>query len=269
MPSFNNIKKNITNKTKAIIILHYQGYSVDYLDKLKIFCKKKKIYLIEDAAQAFGSYFKSKALGSFGDFSCFSFHETKNIHAGTGGMLVVNNKKFIDKVNSIFDKGTNRYLMENNKVKYYSWTNVGSAFLMSEFMASFLLPQIQNLKKILHQRSLIFKKYKNELELLNNKNLLFTNMHKYKYNYHAFVVLLIKGPRDRFLKYLEKNKINAVISYTPLHKSKFGKKFFKNKNNLINTDLYINRVVRLPLHNSLNLHEIKYICKKIVFFFNN
>ena len=92
MPSLNDITKCITNKTKAIVIIHYQGYSVDYLDELQKICKKKKIYLIEDAAQAFGSYFKKKALGSFGDFACFSFHETKNLHSGAGGMLVVNNK---------------------------------------------------------------------------------------------------------------------------------------------------------------------------------
>ena len=119
MPSFNDIKKCITKKTKVIIIVHYQGYSVSYLDQLKSLCKKKKIYLIEDAAQALGSYYKNKPLGSFGDFACFSFHETKNIHTGSGGMLVINNKKFINKVNCIFDKGTNRHLMNNKKVGYH------------------------------------------------------------------------------------------------------------------------------------------------------
>lgn len=94
MPSFDQIKKCVNKNTKALIIVHYQGYSVDYLDELKKFCLKKKIYLIEDAAQCFGSYYKNKPLGSFGDFACFSFHETKNLHSGVGGMLVVNNKKF-------------------------------------------------------------------------------------------------------------------------------------------------------------------------------
>ena len=105
MPSFNQIKNCVNKKTKAIVIVHYQGYSVDFLDKLQIFCKKKKIILIEDAAQSFGSYFKNKPLGSFGDFACFSFHETKNLHSGLGGMLVVNNKKFINQSYLIFDKG--------------------------------------------------------------------------------------------------------------------------------------------------------------------
>ncbi len=267
MPSFNEIKKKVTSKTKVIISLHYQGYSVDYLDKLKVFCKKKKIYLIEDAAQSFGSYFKNKALGSFGDFACFSFHETKNIHAGTGGMLVVNNKKFINKINAIFDKGTNRYLMEQNKIKYYSWIDIGSAFLMSEFMASFLYPQIKNINKIIKKRSHIFKLYKKNLQILNKKHIFLTNIYKYKYNFHAFVILLEKTSREKFLNYLEKHKINAVISYMPLHNSKFGRKFLKNGDILINTDKYINKVVRLPFHNSLSNNQINFITKKIIAFF--
>ncbi len=92
MPSFDNIRDRVNKKTKAIVIVHYQGFSVDYLDKLKIFCKKKNIFLIEDAAQAVGSFYKRKPLGSFGDFACFSFHQTKNLHAGIGGLLVVNSK---------------------------------------------------------------------------------------------------------------------------------------------------------------------------------
>jgi dTDP-4-amino-4,6-dideoxygalactose transaminase len=267
MPSFDNIKKNITKKTKIIVILHYQGYSVDYLDKLQKLCKKKKIFLVEDAAQAFGSYYKNKALGSFGDFACFSFHETKNIHAGTGGLLVVNNKKFINKINCIFDKGTNRHLMQSKKVKYYTWVDIGSSFLMTEFNASYLLPQIKNYKKIFLKRSYLYFKYVNNLKSLNEKNIILTNCYKYKYNFHAFVIILKNNSRDLFLKYLKKNKINAVISYMPLHKSKFGKKFLPNKKKLINSDLYIKKIVRLPLHNELTLDEVNYISAKIKKYF--
>ena len=159
MPSFDQIKKCVNKKTKAIIILHYQGYSVDYLDKLQNFCKKKKIYLIEDAAQAFGAYFKNKPLGSFGDFACFSFHETKNLHSGVGGMLVVNNKKFVKKSYFVFDKGTDRYLVQKGKQKYYSWVTMGSSFLLSELVASYLLPQIINYKKIYKTREKLYNRY--------------------------------------------------------------------------------------------------------------
>ena len=269
MPSFNDIKKNITKNTKAIIILHYQGYSINYMEKLQKLCKKKKIFLIEDAAQAFGSFYKDKPLGTFGDFACFSFHETKNIHAGTGGLLVVNNKKFINQINFIFDKGTNRNLMISKKIKYYTWVTIGSAFLMSEFSASYLLPQIKNYKRIVHKRALLYNNYVKNLKHLNNKEIFLTNNHKYKYNFHAFVIILKNTIREKFLKYLKKNKINAVISYTPLHRSKFGKKYFINQEKLINTDRYLEKIVRLPLHNDLTLKSTNYISNKIKEYFKN
>ncbi len=267
MPSFDQIKRCINKKTKAIVIVHYQGYSVDYLDKLQSFCKKKKIILIEDAAQSFGAYFKNKPLGSFGDFACFSFHETKNLHSGLGGMLVVNNKKFIDQSYSVFDKGTNRYLVERKKIKYYSWVDIGSSFMMSELSASYLLPQIINHKKIFLFRKKLYLRYLKNFNGWLKDQFYLTNNHKYKYNYHAFVIILKKNNREKFLDYLKLNKIQAVISYTPLHKSKAGKKYYSKKDNLNKSNLHINRIVRLPLHNYLNIKEIDYISQKIKNYF--
>ena len=267
MPTLKDITKCITKKTRAIVIVHYQGYSVDYLDKLKNICKKKKIFLIEDAAQAFGSFFKKKALGSFGDFACFSFHETKNLHSGAGGMLVVNNKKYLEKIKIIHDKGTNRYLMNLKKIKYYSWVDIGSAFLMTELSASYLSPQIKNYKKIFFKRSKLYFRYLNLLKKINEGNFYIPNNFKYRYNYHAFVLILEKNNREKFLKFLKKNKINAVISYTPLHRSIAGKKFSKFKGVLLNTDNYVKKIVRLPLHDSLTSKQVDYICTKIKHFF--
>jgi len=267
MPSLEDIKRCITKKTKVIIIVHYQGYSVDYLGELKKICKKKKIFLIEDAAQALGSYFKNKPLGSFGDFSCFSFHETKNFHSGAGGMIVINNKKYLDKVKMIYDKGTNRYLMEENKIKYYSWVEIGSAFLMTEFSASFLNPQIQNYKEIILKRSKIYNRYLYLLSQINKKFFYIPNNFMYKHNYHSFVLILEKTNRERFLRFLKKFKINAVISYTSLHRSKFGKKIFHGKK-LANTDKYVKKIVRLPMHNYLSIKDINYICRIIKKYFN-
>ena len=115
--------------------------------------------------------------------------------------------------------------MEKKKVKYYSWVNIGSSFLMNEFNASYLLPQIINFKKVFLKRSLLFNQYLKNLTILNGGEIFFTNHFKYKYNYHAFVIVLKKNIREKFLRYLKKNRINAVISYTPLHKSRFGKKY--------------------------------------------
>ena len=267
MPSFEDIKICVSKKTKAIVLVHYQGYSVDYLFELKKFCKKKNIFLIEDAAQAFGSYLLKKPLGSFGDFACFSFHETKNIHSGSGGMLVVNNKKFLKKVRFIFDKGTNRFLMNSKKIKYYSWVTLGSAFLMTELAASYLKPQIEKINIINFRRSLLYNRYLVQLSKISKNNFFIPKNLNSKYNFHSFVLILEKDVREKFLKFLKRSKINAVISYTPLHKSNAGKKFFGKKKKLKNTDIYIKRVVRLPLHNSLSFSQVDYICNKIKVFF--
>ena len=269
MPSLKDIKKCISKKTKALVLVHYQGYSVNFLQELKIFCKKKKIYLIEDAAQAFGSYLGKKPLGSIGDFACFSFHETKNIHSGSGGMLVVNNKKLLKKVRFIFDKGTNRFLMNSNKIRYYSWVTVGSAFLMTELTASYLKPQIDKINAIIKKRSKLYNRYLVQLDKISKSNFYIPNNLNSKYNFHSFVLILEKDVREQFLKFLKKFKINAVISYTPLHKSYAGKKFFEKKRKLNNTDIYVKRVVRLPLHNYLTYNQVDYICKKIKVFFKD
>ena len=267
MPSFKDIKTCVSKRTKAIVIVHYQGYSINYLNELKKFCKKKKIFLIEDAAQAFGSYLKKKPLGSFGDFACFSFHETKNIHSGSGGMLVVNNKKFLKKVKFIFDKGTNRFLMNSKKIKYYSWVTIGSAFLMTELTASYLKPQIEKINIINLIRSKLYSRYLKKLNEISKNNFFIPKNLDSKYNFHSFVLILEKDVREKFLKFIKKFKINAVISYTPLHKSNAGKKFFGKKKKLRNTDIYIKRVVRLPFHNSLSYNQIDYICEKIKVYF--
>ena len=269
MPSLNQIKECVNKNTKAVVIVHYQGYSVDYLNQLKKFCSKKKIYLIEDAAQAFGSYFKNKPLGSFGDFACFSFHETKNLHSGVGGMLVVNNKKFLRKSYFIFDKGTDRYLVQQGKQKYYSWVTIGSSFLLSEFVASYLLPQILNYQKIFRYRSKLYLRYIYNFRKWLKNEFYLTNNYKYTYNFHSFVIILGKNNREKFLNYLKKYNISAVISYVPLHKSKAGKIYKKNNDKLNNTNNLAKKIIRLPLHNYLSFKDIDYICDKIKKYFKN
>ena len=269
MPSFRQIKKCVTKKTKAIVIVHYQGFSIEYLDKLKIFCNRKKIFLIEDAAQAFGTYFKDKPLGTFGDFACFSFHNTKNIHAGIGGLIVINNRKFIKKSNFIFDKGTDRTLVISNKRKYYSWVEIGSSFLLPELNASYLLPQFNDLKKIVLYRSKLYMRYMYNFNKWVNGEFSICNNLSTKYNFHALVIVLKRKQRVDFLNYLKRFKINAFIGYVPLHKSKIGKKFLLKKQKLKITDEVEKKIVRLPLHNSLKIKDIDFISKKINFFFNS
>jgi dTDP-4-amino-4,6-dideoxygalactose transaminase len=268
MPSFKNIQDKVNKKTKAIVIVHYQGFSIDYLDKLKFFCKKNKIFLIEDAAQAFGSYFKKKPLGSFGDFACFSFHQTKNIHSGIGGMLVVNNKKFRNKSNFIFDKGTDRSLVLSSKRKYFSWVEIGSCFLLPELNASYLLPQINEYKKICRYRSILYYRYiKNFKTWLNDEFKIYNNLN-YKYNYHALVIVVKKNNRSSLLKFLIEHNIFAFIGYIPLHKSRIGKKYLDKKEILSGTEKLYKRIIRLPLHNHLSINDIDYVCKVIKKFYH-
>ncbi len=267
MPSFDQIKKCVNKKTKALVIVHYQGYSVDYLDKLQKFCKNKKIFFIEDAAQCFGSYYKNKPLGSFGDFACFSFHETKNLHSGVGGMLVVNNKNFLKKTQFIFDKGTDRHNVQYGKQKYYSWVTIGSSFLLSELVASYLLPQIVNYKKIIKSRSKIYLRYLYNFNKWLKDEFYITNNYKFEYNYHTFVILLKNKNREKFLRYLKKYNINAVISYVPLHTSKAGRIYTNKSDKLNNTNILTKKLVRLPMHNHLSLAEVDYVCDKIKRYF--
>ena len=270
MPSFEQIKKKINKKTKVIVVFHMQGLAVDYLDQLQKYCKTQKIYLIEDAAQALGSYHKKKPLGSYGDFACFSFHETKNFHSGMGGLLVINNKKFKRKSDLVFDKGTDRTLVVSNPnyfKKYYSWVEIGSCFRMPELNASYLSFQINDIEKLIKYRSLLYKRYtknfsnwlKDEFNICNNPT--------YKYNYHQLTIILKKREREKFLKFLKKNKIIAFIGLEALHLSKMGKKFLPKNTKLKNTDDIIKKIVRLPIHNNLKLKEVDIICDKIKEYF--
>ncbi len=273
MPTFEDFKKNVNKKTKVIVVIHMQGLPVDYLGDLKNFCKRKKIILIEDAAPALGSYVKNKPVGTFGDFATFSFHETKNYQSGIGGLLVVNNKKFKRKSDLVFDKGTDRtYVVSdpNYHKKYYSWVELGSCFRLPELNASFLQPQIRDINKVIKYRSNLYKRYIKNFKIWLNDEFTICNKlkHKYKYNYHAFTIILKKKEREKFLKYLKKNSITAFISFEALHLSKVGKNFLNKSDNLKNTDEIIKKIVRLPMHNKLKLSEVDYISQKVKDYFH-
>ena len=274
MPTFEQIKKNVNKNTKVIIIIHMQGQPIDYLDKLKNFCKNKKIILIEDAAPALGSYFKNKPIGSFGDFATFSFHETKNYNSGLGGLLVVNNKKFKKISDLVFDKGTDRTYVTskpNYYKKYYSWLTLGSSFRMGELNASYLQPQIKDINKVIDYRSKLYKRYIKNFIPWSEDHFTICNKlkHLYKYNYHAFTIILKKNEREKFLRYLKKNKIIAFISFEALHLSEYGKKLYDKKTYLGTTNEIVKKIVRLPMHNKLKIQEVDFISKKIKDYFSN
>ena len=141
------LKSKITGKTKAIVLVHYNGNSVNFEKLKKILNNKKKIFVIEDAAAALGSKYKNEFLGTKGDFGCFSFHESKNIHCGVGGALLINNETYLNKAKLIWNRGTNREDFENRMVNKYQWMISGKSCHLSEMQAAFLLSQLKSLKK--------------------------------------------------------------------------------------------------------------------------
>jgi dTDP-4-amino-4,6-dideoxygalactose transaminase len=263
------IEKAITKKTKAIVAVHYAGVSCDMDAILKI-AKKYKLYVIEDAAQAILSSYKGRPLGSIGDLATLSFHDSKNIHCGEGGALLINNKKFIKRAKILRDKGTNRDDFNNNVVKKYTWVDIGSSYGLSEINAAFLYAQLLKAKSIIKERIKIWNRYHYLFSKLEKeKKITRPTIQSYiKSNGHVYYVIVKKKIRDQLIKYLKSQKIFAIFHYVPLHSSNFFMKYNKNKFNLPNTDLLSNSLIRLPLNSKINSREQKKIFEKIRVYLN-
>jgi dTDP-4-amino-4,6-dideoxygalactose transaminase len=251
------IEQAITKKTKAIVIVHYAGVSCD-MDPILAIARKYKLYIIEDAAQAILSSYKGRPLGSIGDLATISFHETKNVHCGEGGALIINNPKFIKRAKIIRDKGTNRDLFNQNMVKKYTWVDYGSSYGLSEINAAFLYGQLKQAKKVIKKRLAIFKLYHKLLENLEiNKLITRPTIPSYaKGNGHMYYILVKNNKRDKLIKYLQQKKINTVFHYIPLHSSPFGKLKATTKSSMYNTNRIANNLLRLPTHYRLTKKNI-------------
>ena len=261
------IKNSINKKTKAIVAVHYAGISCD-MDPILEIAKKNKLYVIEDAAQAIMSTYKDRPLGSIGDLATISFHETKNVHCGEGGALLINNPKFIKRAKIIRDKGTNRDIFNQNMVKKYTWVDYGSSYGLSEINAAFLYGQLKLAKKKIKKRLAMFKLYHKLLENLEIKKLITrpTIPTYAKANGHMYYILVKNNKREKLIRYLKQKKINTVFHYIPLHSSPFGKLKAITKSTMHNTDMISNTLLRLPMHQSLNNWDIKMITNKILNF---
>jgi dTDP-4-amino-4,6-dideoxygalactose transaminase len=265
----NKIEKKITKKTKAIVAVHYAGISCDMDPILKI-AKKYKLYVIEDAAQAILSSYKGRPLGSIGDLATLSFHDSKNIHCGEGGALLINNKKFLRRAKIIKDKGTNRDDFNNNIVKKYTWTDIGSSYGLSEINTAFLYAQLLKAKSIIKNRIKIWNDYHHLFyKLEKEKKLTRPQIPNYvQSNAHIYYLIVKKNLRDKLIKYLKSQNIISLFHYIPLHASYYFRKFHKKEINLINTDLISKSLIRLPLHNQLTIIDQIKIKNKINFFLN-
>ena len=264
----NKIEKAINKKTKAIIVVHYAGVSCDMDPIIKI-AKKYNLYVIEDAAQAILSKYKNKNLGSIGDLATISFHETKNIHCGKGGALLINNPKFIKRAKIIKDKGTNRDLFNRNLLKKYTWVDYGSSYGLSEINCAILYSQLKKAKQINKQRLLIFKHYHNKLKKLENNNLIIrpTIPKHCENNGHIYYIILKKRLRNKLISYLKNYNIYTTFHYIPLHQSPFGRKKGKKSCKMNVTNFVSQNLIRLPMHSKLDKNEINKISNTIYKFF--
>ena len=261
-----DLEKKINKKTKAIFIVHYGGNSCD-IDKLLNIKRKYNIPIVEDAAHAFLSKYKNKYLGTIGDIGTFSFHETKNFNGGQCGAITIKNKKFLNKINLILDKGTDRKNLVNSKKrfliktkKYYSWKSLGSEYRASELSAALLDAQLEKISKIQSIRKKLFLMYKNFFDKLRNKNFYILKIHKnIKNSYHLFnLVFFKKKDAEHFKNFMKKKNIASTFHYVPLHNSTFGKKISNYKKLPITESIFL-KVVRLPLHSNIKKRDINKI----------
>ena len=265
-----DIEKFITKKTKAIVVVHYAGISCD-MDLVMKIAKKHRLFVIEDAAQAILSKYKGKQLGSIGDLAALSFHETKNIHCGEGGALLINNKKFIKRARIIRDKGTNRDDFNKNLVKKYEWKDIGSSYCLSEINAAFLYAQLNKAQHITKKRIQIwntYHKYFKKLEIEGKIARPFVPKYT-KHNAHTYWITTEIKHRNKIISYLKNKNINALFHYIPLHSSPFNKNGIKQKIDLRLTELKSKSIIRMPLYIGLKKTEIALITNLIKKFFKN
>ena len=250
------VESLITPKTRAIVAVHYAGVACD-MDVLVALSTKHDLILIEDAAQAIDSMYKRRPLGGIGHLGCFSFHETKNIQCGEGGMLVVNDDRFIPRSEILWEKGTNRTQFFRGEVNKYGWVDTGSSFLASDLSAAVLMAQLESLDKIQKQRLKIWHTYD---KLLRNSVSGFktpeipdyatNNAHNY------YLVAESKVQRDRMIAILKSKQIHAVFHYLPLHLSEF---YLKRHplSSLPNAEYYGDCLLRLPFHLSMSISDVE------------
>ena len=250
------IEAAITPRTKAIVVVHYAGVACD-MDSILEIAQRRGLLVIEDAAQAIGSFYKNRPLGSLGHLAALSFHETKNIIAGEGGALMVNDQRFVERAEILWEKGTNRRKFLKGQVDKYTWVDVGSSFLPSELTAAFLWAQLESFEDIMEKRMKLWLGYHRGLEDAEKKGYFRRPVvpEECRFNAHLYYLLTRDGSeRDAFLKGLNAHEINAVFHYVPLHNSPAGLKTTRTHGSLRLTEDLSARVLRLPLWIGMDEH---------------
>jgi dTDP-4-amino-4,6-dideoxygalactose transaminase len=265
-----NIEPLINKKTKAIVPVHYAGVACD-MDKIMSLAKKYNLFVIEDAAQAIESFYKRQPLGSIGNFAAFSFHETKNIISGEGGMLTINDDKFIKRAEIIREKGTNRSAFFRGEVDKYGWVDIGSSFLPSDIIAAFLYAQIEKVEHIQQKRKKIWNTYYDGLLSLEKEGKIKLPLIPDYATNNAHMFYIICGSleeRIRLIDFMKQENIHPVFHYLSLHKSPY----YKDKHDgreLKFADVYSDCLLRLPFYYELSDNDLNEIINSLKKFYQN
>ena len=264
------IEDAITSKTKAIVPVHYAGVGCE-MDTIMDIARRHNLTVIEDAAQAIASTYKGKALGTFGDFGCYSFHETKNISMGEGGALLIQNEDLIEPAEIIREKGTNRAKFFRGQIDKYTWVNYGSSYLPSDMNAAYLWAQIENIDIIQKKRLSVWNRYKEGLSELEKREYIEFGMipDECTNNAHMFYIKVRDlENRTDLLKFLTENGIQAVFHYVPLHSAPAGRKFGRFNGEDRYTTKESERLIRLPLFYSISDEEVEYTIEMLLEYFH-
>jgi len=261
------IEALINSKTKAIVPVHYAGIACD-MDLIMDIANRHNLFVIEDAAQAIDSYYKGAPLGSIGHLAAFSFHETKNIISGEGGLLAINDSQFIERAEIIWEKGTNRAAFWRGEVDKYNWVDIGSSFLPSEINTAFLYSQLEGLETIQNRRKSIWKQYYKGLDKLIELGIGLPYIPEYATNNAHMFYLIFRSEKERskLIEHLKKNKISAVFHYICLHDSPYYKEKHDGREIPI-AKRYENCLLRLPLWVDMNDKEADLIIHNILKFY--
>lgn len=260
------IEDLITPRTKVIVPVHYAGVACD-MDRIMEIAERHNLLVVEDAAQAIDSYYKGRPLGTIGHLSAFSFHETKNIISGEGGMLGINDARFIRRAEIIWEKGTNRAEFFRGEVNKYGWCDIGSSFLPSEVIAAFLWAQLESLDEIQAKRKLLWDRYYELLKpLAEQGRFRLPDVPEYATNNAHMFYLVCNSLEERtaLIKRLKENDILAVFHYLSLHSSEYYKDKHDGRS-LPECDRYADCLVRLPMYYDLTMNEVETICQIIKF----
>ena len=260
------IEDAITEKTKAIVPVHYAGVACA-MDEILAIAKKHNLLVVEDAAQGVNAWYKGKALGTIGDFGCYSFHETKNYTMGEGGALLFNDSKYREKAEILREKGTDRSKFFRGQIDKYTWVDYGSSYLPSDMNAAYLYAQLEMAEEINDKRMEIYDYYREHLAPLAEQGaveLPFVPDYA-KHNAHMFY-MKVKDleTRSAFITYLKENGIHAVFHYIPLHTSTAGKRFGRFHGEDVYTTKESERLVRLPLFYNLEMDQVRYIVDTVL-----